>query len=184
MANNIGQCITQRIASEHFAKVLVPAGGLKAGQVVLCTSLAASIPNVSNNLEIYTATKPLTANLDSGFFALVINGGFETLADGRRPAGQPDYTQYEYAEGEIADVIFLDRHLVFEIGVGNVSGATTATPSSDIGKFLIPANDTNILAVSASAGAGSCMKIIAVSNFRTGGLYGGGFVPTYICVGQ
>lgn len=179
MANYVCYCVTPKIPSDKFVKVLVPAGGLRAGQIVNCVSLASSIPNVANNLEVYTATQPTTATLGSKFFAVVVNGGFETLSDGRRPAGQPDYTQYTYQEGEIVDAIIMDKNLVFEIGVSSVTGGTTATPASDIGKYIVPANGTYNGAVSAEATAGLCMKIIGTTYFRNGGLFGAGMIPCY-----
>jgi len=181
MANYIGYCITPRISSDHFAKVLVPAGGLVAGQVVNCISLASTVAGVSTNYEVYTATRPTTATLDSNNYALIVNGGFETMTDGRRPAGQPDYTQYTYEEADVADAIFLDRHLVYEIGVASISGASV-TPTSDIGKYIVPADGTYTMALSSTATAGGCVKILGVRNFANGGNYGGNFVTTYICV--
>lgn len=182
MANYIGYCITPRVSSDHIAKVLVPQGGLKAGEVVLCETLA---ENIARNLEVYTATKPTTAALGSTHLAVVVNGGFEQLADGRRPAGQPDFTQYEYAEGDIATVVFVDAHLQFEIAVDSTSGGTVATPATDIGKFLIPANETNTLAVEASnASVGCSLKIVAVRNFPLGGNFGNSFANTYVCIAQ
>lgn len=181
MANYIGNCITPRVSSEHIAKVRVPAGGLTAGALVFCEKLDAGI---AGNLEVYEATKPLTANLGSKHLAMVVCGGFETLADGRRPAGQPDYTQYTYAEGEIADVVFLDAHLFFEVATSAVTGGD-ATPANDIGKYIIAANGTFAGAVNAAnTGAGCSLKILAVRNFPVGGLYGGQFVTTYVCVAQ
>lgn len=181
MANYIGNCITPRVSSDHIAKVRVPAGGLTAGSLVFCEKLDTGI---AGNLEVYEATKPLTANLGSKHLAMVVCGGFETLADGRRPAGQPDYTQYTYAEGEIADVVFVDPHLFFEIGVGDVTGGD-ATPANDVGKYIVPANNTFAGAVQATnANIGCSLKILAVRNFPVGGLYGGQFVTTYVCVAQ
>ena len=183
MANYVGYCITPKIPSDKFVKVLVPEGGLHAGQIVNVVSLASSVDGVANNIEVFTATQPTTATLGSKFFALVVNGGFETLADGRRPAGQPDYTQYVYAEGEVATAIIMDKNLMFEIGVGTVSGGTVATPSSDIGKYIVPANATYTGAVAAEATAGNCLQILGTHYFRNGGNFAAGMLPTYICRG-
>lgn len=183
MANYIGQCITPRVSSDHIAKVKVPVGGLNAGEVVVCDTLDNTI---SRNLEVYVGAQPAAGNITSKHLAVVVNGGFETLADGRRPDGQPDFTKYSYKEGEIATVVFLDAHLFFEISVDSVgNGKTAATPASDIGKYLIPEDGTNALKVNVdNNGVGGSLKIMAIRNFPIGGLYGAGFCNTYICVAQ
>lgn len=181
MANYVGYCLTNKVGTRHVARVRVPANGFHAGQVVLLEDLDTTNPS---NLEVYAATQPATNNLSSKKFAIIDNSGFETLNDGRRPDGQPDFTQYTYKEGDIATAVFMDAHLKFEISVSNVTGATTANPSSDIGKYLIPANGTNALTLSETAGAGSSLKVVAVGNFANGGEFGLGFIPTYICIAE
>lgn len=181
MANYIGQCITPRVASEHIAKITVPAGGLNAGQVVVADTLDNTI---NGNIEVYSATKPATANLGSNFVAIVLNDGFETLSDGRRPAGQPNYYQYQYNEGDTAPVMFLDRHLVFNIGYDSLDSATASTAA--VGQFLYPVNGSNNLTVGASIPAGTAcgLKIVATYNTPIGGQFGGGFATSFICVAQ
>lgn len=187
MANYISQITTPRVAPEHITKVTVPTGGLKPGQVVVAESLDNTLGNF--NYEVYTATQPATAKLGSNMVALIVNDGFETLTDGRSPAGQPNYYTYEFKAGETALAIFLDRHLQFDIGVECVTGATTATPASDIGKFLYPTDGTNNLTVGASVpeGTAASLKIIAVKNVPVGGNIDAsntGFAFAYVCVAQ
>lgn len=181
MANYISQCITPRVSSDHISKVTVPTGGLRAGQVVIADTLDNTI---AGNYEVYTATQPATANLGSNFVAIVVNDGFETLEDGRRPAGQPNYYQYSFKAGETAPVIFLDRHLVFNIGADALDSGTASTAA--VGKFLYPVNGSNNLTVGDSIPAGTAcgLKIIATYNTPIGGQYGGGFATSYICVAQ
>lgn len=177
----IGQCITAKLSSEHIAKVKIPSTGLKAGQCVIADTLDASI---LGNLDTFVATQPTTENLASGNLAIVLNGGFETLSDGRRPEGQPDYTQYNYKDGdEPATVVFVDEHLTFEISLDVVDGATTSNPKQDVGKYLIPKNASNSLTLSETANVGGkSLKIVAIRDFPVGGLYGNDFVKTYVCV--
>ena len=185
MANYVGYCVTPNVPSDKCVKVLVPEGGLHAGQIVNLVSLAASVEGVDNNLEVYTATQPTTATLGSKFFAMIVPAGnLETLADGRRPAGQPDYTQYEYGVGEVADAVIMDKNIMFEIGVGTVTGGTVATPSTDIGKYIVPANATYTGAVSAEATAGLCLKILGTTYMPNGGLFGAGFIACYRARGE
>lgn len=181
MAHYIGTCITNRIESRNIAKVKVPTGGLTAGQLVYCNSFV----NEAGNREVYVATKPATAGLTGKNLAMVINGGFETLADGRRPGGQPDYTQYTFKEGEIATVVFLDPHLIFYVSQDVVTGGTSGNLVADVGKYIVPANGTNAGSVNASNDSvGNSLLIVGTDNFPIGGLYGGQFVPVYICVAQ
>lgn len=181
MANYIGQCITPKVATDHISKVTVPAGGLYAGQVVVADTLDNTI---AGNIEVFTATKPATANLGSEFVAIVVNDGFETLSDGRRPAGQPNYYQYTFVEGDTATIIYLDRHLKFNIGYDSIDPATVA--NAKVGKFLYPVNGSNNLTVGDSipAGTASGLKILATYNTPVGGQFGGGFATSFICVAQ
>ena len=181
MANYIAQCITPKVASEHIAKIVVPTGGLHAGQVVVADTLDNTI---AGNIEVFTATKPVTANLGSEFVAIVLNDGFETLSDGRRPAGQPDYFQYSYAEGEVAPIMFLDRHLVFNIGLDSLDASTKG--NADVGKFLYATNNSNDLTVGAAIpdGTATGLKIVAKYNTPLGGQFGGQFATSFVCIAQ
>ncbi|MFA7010594.1 MAG: hypothetical protein WC240_05175 [Bacilli bacterium] len=182
MANNIGYCTTNKLSSTHIAKVSVPSGGLVAGNIVLLNDLDNTI---TNNFEVYSATKPLTANLEQTHFAIIQNGGFETMSDGRRPEGQPDFTQYSYLAGEVATAVFVDPHLTFEIGCTTVTGGTAGSYVSDIGKFIIPADSTYVGVVSASnADIGNSLKIVAVKYLPLGGNFGLDYAQTYVCVAQ
>lgn len=179
MANYIGQCITPKVASEHISKVTVPAGGLYAGQVVVADTLDNTI---AGNYEVYVATQPAVGNLGSEMVALVVNDGFETLDDGRRPAGQPNYFQYQYKQGDTATVVFLDKHLVFNISADSITDGGNV----EVGQFLYPVAGSNNLTAGAAIPEGTAtgLKVVAKYNTPIGGLYGGGFATSYICVAQ
>lgn len=51
--------------------------------------------------------------------ALVLNDCFETLEDGRRPDGNPDYTTYIYKPDDVVACVRLVPELRFEIGTDN-----------------------------------------------------------------
>jgi len=178
MAKNICQIITPEVSSRYIGKVTVPSGGLVAGNIVLADTLDNTIVG---NYEVFTAQTPSTPKLGSNFFALVINGGVEELADGRRPEGQPDYTNYSYREGATAPVIFLEKHLMFEIGLDAVSTSTLA--QAVVGNYLIPVNGSVQLSASPTIpdAVGTALKIVAKHNLPLGGLYGGQFASTLIC---
>ena len=112
----IGQTSTENPGYMQ-AQIRVPAAEeLHAGQVVVAETLDASLG--SKNLGVYAPTKVADATKDS--IALVLNNGFETMADGRRPNGQPDYTQYVYeakATGVTAkNYLVIDAVKYFRLG--------------------------------------------------------------------
>lgn len=181
MSNYVSQCITPKLGSRHISKVLVPTGGLTAGQVVIADTLASTI---AGNIEVYAGTQPATASLGSKAVAIVINDGFETMSDGRRPAGQPNYYKYTYAAGDVAPVVFLDSHLTFEISKDALD-STTADDAA-VGKFLYPVNGSNSLTVGNAIPEGTAagLKIVATHSTPVGTVIGGGFATSFICVAQ
>ena len=181
MANYIAQCITPRVSSDHIAKITVPAGGLKAGQVVIADTLDAAI---TGNYEVFTATQPTEDKLSSKSVGIVLNDGFETMSDGRRPNGQPNYYQYTYNEGETAPIIYLDSHLVFIISKDALDSRTASEAA--VGKFLYPTNGSNNLTVGDAIPSGTTMglKVVALYNTPIGGLPFNGFAPSFVCIAQ
>lgn len=177
--NYVGKVNTPKLESTHIAKIKVPTGGLHAGQVVYCEDLDATIPD---NFEIYAATKPITTNFGSKNLAVVLNGGFETIADGRRPNGQPDDTKYTYQAGDIATVVFIDRHLSFSISADSIDANTIGDIA--VGKYLIPLNNSNSLAVASSVPdtITTALKVVGVRSLPVGGEFGLGYATTYICI--
>lgn len=180
--SRVAYCITPKITSDKFVKVVAPSGGLRAGQVVNCVALASAVEGVPMNLDVYSPSLPTNATLDSRFYALIVNGGFEKLEDGRRPSGNPDYTTYVYNEGDVCQGILIDKNLVFEISGSCISGDTSIDPSADIGRYIVPTNGTYVLSIANAPTAGGCFKIIGTSYFRKGGLYNDAFVATYIAL--
>jgi len=155
--------------------IIVPDGvTLYPGDIVLANTYSTAI---SKNYSVFDATKPLTATLGEQM-AIVINDGFEQLSDGRRPAGQPDYTKYEFIAGDVVTIIFLAPKLRFEVSYD----AVTDTPV--VGKFMYPTNDAYLLTVGVSIPAGtfSAMKVLALKDFRLGGQFGGEFASTAVAI--
>ena len=180
--SRVAYCITPKITSDKFVKVVAPSGGLRAGQVVNCVALASSVEGVPLNLEVYSPSLPTNATLDSRFYALIVNGGFENLADGRRPSGNPDYTTYVYNEGDVCQGILLDKNLVFQISGSCISGDTSIDPTADIGRYIVPTNGTYIPSIANAPTDGGCLKIIGTAQFRKGGIFNDAFVSTYIAI--
>lgn len=175
---NICQILTPRISSRFIGKVTVPSGGLVAGNIVLADTLDNTI---FGNIEVFTAKKPISANMGKTFFALVINDGFETLADGRRPQGDPNYFDYSYQEGDVAPVIFLGDHLIFNIGLNAIESSTLNLAL--VGNFLVPTNNSyKLSAVEGVPDNVNCaLKILAFHSTPIGGEFSGKFETTLIC---
>lgn len=177
--NYICQCVTPRVSSRFIGKVIAPAGGLSAGSIIVADTISSGI---LGNYSVYNATTPDSSNLGSNFMALVVNDGFETLLDGRRPEGNPNYYSYTFKEGEVATVIFLEKHLFFNIGLDCISSSTKTLAT--VGNYLVPvANSTQLSAVSTvPANVSGALKIVSLHNTPTGGNYGGGMAPSVICM--
>lgn len=178
MANYLCRVTNPRIPDYLVVKVVVPTGAtMTAGNIVPLISLDTGI---SNNYQVYTGTKPLTANLGVRM-ALVINDGFETLSDGRRPNGQPDYTQYTYQAGDVVTAILLVDGIGFEIS----TDAITTGSSAVAGDFIEPVNNSYMpsriaAATGRTANTKSALKVLATKNFRMGGNMGGTFISTVV----
>lgn len=176
MANRICRPVTA-VPDYLVLKVLVGAGQtLYAGDIIDIDGLDTSI---SGNYSVFTANQPATATLGRQM-AIVINGGFETLPDGRRPEGQPDFSQYSYVEGDVATVILLGQGLRFELSYDGLTG----TPA--VGNSIYPVDGAFKPSTSATTPAGtySSLRTLALKNFRSGGLWGAGFISTVVAIVQ
>lgn len=162
------------------AQVRVPAAetnGLRAGQVVQAEKLDV---NLYGNYSVYTPEK--ITDITKQDWAIILNGTFEEMADGRRPEGNPDYTTYIYKPGEVATAIRMIPNIKFELSIdacdNTVSGATIKP-----GDNLVPANDAYELAYSAATTAVTAkhyLTIEATKFFRLGGQFGGDFASTLV----
>lgn len=178
MANYLCRATNPRVPDYLIIKVSVPTGQtMKAGDVFPVKALDTGI---ANNYQVFTGTQPTTADLGIRM-AIVINDGFETLEDGRRPAGQPDYTQYTFGEGEVVTAVLMVPGLVFEIS----KDCLTNTGSIAAGNFLEPVNGAYTMATKTArtAGTKSGMRVLnAAKNFRMGGQFGYNFISTVVAM--
>jgi hypothetical protein len=176
MANRICRPVT-KVPEYLVLNATVPTGEtLNAGDIVLVNTLDTDI---SGNYSVFASTQPATANLGKKM-AIVINGGFELLADGRRPEGQPDYSQYSFAEGEVITVILLEVGLRFEISTDSLTGTAT------VGYSIHPVDGAfkPTTASTTPAGTYSSLKTLALKNFRAGGKFGAQFISTVVAIVQ
>lgn len=173
MANYLCRATNPRVPDYLVKKVSVPTGAtLHAGDIVILKALDSTI---ADNYQVYTGTKPAADDLKLRA-AIIINDGFETLADGRRPDGQPDYTQYVYQAGDIVTAIMLVPGLDFELSKDVIDGAFAA------GQYIEPVADSNKGAVKATrtADTKSALMMLGQKNFRMGGMFGYQFIETVI----
>ena len=162
-----------RIPEKDVFLAKVPAGKtLHAGDIIDLSELDTGI---ANNYQVYVGKAPTS---DSTILGIVINDGWEMLADGRRPDGQPDYTKYEFASGEVVCVVALEKFMRFEISLDAINWSNY--PSA--GTYLAIDDGKYELVDSDSAG----VFVVEVEKaLRAGGQFGGslasGYIPTFIC---
>jgi hypothetical protein len=161
------------------AKIRVPADvTLHAGQVVVAETLDAALGY--GNWDVYAPTQVADATKES--IAVILDGGFETLADGRRPDGNADYTQYLFNEGDVVTAHRLLPEVRFEISedaCDNTVTAATVVP----GDNLIPKNGQYELTYSAkgtTVTTKNYLTVEATKYFRLGGMSGADFAQTMV----
>ena len=166
MANYVARTVTENPAYMQ-AKLRVPAGkSYHAGNVLVAEELDTALGY---------------GNWDD--IVLVLNNGFETLTDGRRPDGQPDYTQYVSNAGEVVTAHRLLPEVRFEISVDACDATVSGASGLKVGDNLIPANGKDVLVYSAkgtTVTAKNYLTIEAIKYFRLGGQFGGDFAKTLV----
>nr|DAZ37724.1 MAG TPA: hypothetical protein [Caudoviricetes sp.] len=160
------------------AQIKVPAADeLHAGLVVVAETLDATI---NGNLSVYAPTK--VADITKDDLAIVLDGGFETLSDGRRPDGQPDYTQYTFKAGEVVTAMRLLPETKYELSI-DACGASVAAATVVPGDNLIPEVGKYELKYSAkdtAVTAKNYLTVEAVKYFRLGGQSGMDMAKTLV----
>lgn len=147
--------------------VKVPAGGLSAGDIVLADTL----DTATGNYSVRTAVTPATDNLGKRMAMIISGGEFETLSDGRRPEGNPDYGTFGYLEGEVAPAVLLVEGLQLWIS----DGATSGVPA--VGNFLEPVDGSKVptIKTTRTSDTVTALKVMAKKAQRAGGKFGGQF---------
>lgn len=177
--NKICQPINPLIPTEFIGKIKIPSTlDLQSGNIIIADTFDNSI---FGNFEVFTPTIANENNLNSKFFALIINDGVETLDDGRRPSGQPNYYTYNYKGDDIVPIIFLGEHMRFNISLDVID--TSSLSLAVVGNYLVPtANSVKLNAVEKIPdGVGIALKILAARNTPIGGEFGGQFAYSLIC---
>lgn len=163
-----------------FALIKVPEGdSMAAGEVYKAETLDTTI---SGNTTVYVA-EYVTDKNDLPVIAL--NDSFETLLDGRRPDGQPDYTQYVYNEGEVINSVRLDKNVKLELGADTLSNQLDMKDIDDTNlkdTWLYINNEGRLTWSNSFANVSSRVYFVieAVKYFRLGGQSGMEFARTLV----
>lgn len=174
MAQYLCRTVTELPAYMQANFVVEEGTQINAGDVYVAKELN---ENLHGNWTVYNAD--MIEDVSKEIPAIVINNSFETLADGRRPDGQPDYTQYAYEEGEVVTAIKLLPEIKMEISFDIIQNRNNIESKG----YLIPENGTNLLRfVSTIDDVDSKVYFVieALKHFRCGGAMGMGFIDTMI----
>ena len=174
MAQYLCRTVTELPAYMQANFIVKEGTQINAGDVYVAKELN---ENLHGNWTVYNAD--MIEDVSKEIPAIVINNSFETLADGRRPDGQPDYTQYSYEEGEVVTAIKLLPEIKMEISFDIIQNRNDIESKG----YLIPENGTNLLRfVSTIDDVNSKVYFVieALKHFRCGGAMGMGFIDTMI----
>lgn len=174
MAQYLCKTVTELPAYMQANFIVEEGTQINAGDVYVAKELN---ENLHGNWTVYNAD--MIEDVSKEIPAIVINNSFETLADGRRPDGQPDYTQYAYEEGEVVTAIKLLPEIKMEISFDIIQNRNDIESKG----YLIPENGTNLLRfVSTIDDVNSKVYFVieALKHFRCGGAMGMGFIDTMV----
>lgn len=143
---------------------------------------ADELEDTYGNVSVYELTKITDNTIQTP--AILLNNGFETLADSRRPKGNSDYTTYTYKNSEVVTAIRLLPEIKLEISVDSV---VLESDIDEIGKssgYLIPENNDIQLHyyknIDASKLPKTFLKVEAIKAFRLGGKFGSESTKTFV----
>lgn len=173
-------CYTMTKVPDHYVSLVnVPeATVLYPGQLIVADSIDAAI---DGNFSVRVPSAPTADNIKKEIVGIVTNGTFETLQDGRRPDGQPDFTQYEFTAGETATIVWaLPKVIVYMsddcvIAGGDVNEKSFITPTA--GNM----DATGTATEPADGAVKSYLKILCKKYTRAGGQSGAGFISGSVC---
>lgn len=174
MAQYLCRTVTELPAYMQANFIVEEGTEINAGDIYVAKKLNESL---HGNWTVYNAD--MIEDVSKEIPAIVINNSFETLADERRPDGQPDYTQYAYEEGEVVTAIRLLPEIKMEISFDIIQNRNDIESKG----YLIPENGTNLLRfVSTIDNVNSKVYFVieALKHFRCGGAMGMGFIDTMV----
>jgi hypothetical protein len=130
----------------------------------------------SGNREVYLGVA--LADVTADYPCIVPSQKFEQLADGRRPAGQPDQTQITYAAGTVITVYRMRKDYKFEVSADSIETTTALA----VGGVVVGQNADTEMDSLATAG-GTEKVVLWVEKLDTmcvGGQNGATFIDTAI----
>lgn len=164
------------------AKFIVPANTeVTAGEIFVANTLDTELGY--GNWDVF---EPDIVESVNDIPAIVINGGFEQMSDGRRPNGNPDYTQYIFRAGDTISAIKLLPETKFELSPDNLSNVAdfrVALENGVTNSYLFPvvgSADLKWTANKADVNTKIYLVVEGVKYFRLGGLFGGDFALTLV----
>ena len=166
MANYLCRTIGE-LPSYMQAQIIVPEDAtLYAGDIYVANNL-----NEKLRGNVLTYDVEVVSDIKTQVPIIVINNGFETLPDKRRPNGQPDYTQYEYQAGEILIAIKLLPEIRLEISFDCINNPNQIKRKG----YLVPENNGSTLNfVDTLNGVESKVYLVVenLGHFKHGGQFG------------
>ena len=167
------------------AQIRVPADSeFVAGEIVIAQELDTELNH--GNVTVYRPEIFDDAEITP---TIILNNSFETLNDGRRPNGNPDYTQYKYLGNEVITGVRLLPETKFEIspdGLNNFQEFLEALQLGEeniVGTYLYPTlNGTSLTwaATLEEVQSKTYLYIESLKWFRLGGQFGGTFARTLV----
>jgi hypothetical protein len=171
------------IISRQVESVVIPNGEtMYAGYAVMAEDLKADFNSAGAfndaNRQVYAGTK--VADITADVPVILMNAPFEEMADGRRPVGQPLYTEYPLTDaGAPALAIRPEINDKYEFSMNVlVSGTAVAgdliIPTANSGKWTLvhPGTDATTALV---------LKVEKVENIGLGGIGAMGTFSAMIC---
>lgn len=148
---------------------------LNAGQIYVGEKVDTELGSQNYDTFIPEEISDTTKQIPS----ILINNEFEQLPDGRRPDGQPDYSQYYFTEGEVVTAISLLPETKYELSYDSI----IAESEIKVGGVLYPEEGSSrLMYVDDLYGVNSriYLKIEALKFFRLGGAFGSQFANTMV----
>ena len=175
MANYISRPVTE-LPSYMFTQFRVADGTqIYPGDIFLAETLDKELG--TNNFLTFVPEE--IDDVSSQIPAIVLNDNFERLIDGRRPKGQPDYTQYVFNAGEVVTAVRLLPEIKFEIGYSSISNLNDI---DGVG-YLIPQEGHSLLKFVKNISQVNTKVYFVVETlkfFRLGGNFGSEFANTLV----
>ena len=148
---------------------------LNAGQIYVGEKVDTELGSQNYDTFIPEEISDTTKQIPS----ILINNEFEQLPDGRRPDGQPDYSQYYFTEGEVVTAISLLPETKYELSYDSI----IAESEIKVGGVLYPEEGSSRLMYADDlygVNSRTYLKIEALKFFRLGGDFGSQFANTMV----